>query len=171
MGGDQRGCVAQMSTFGGHHAKEASDQLQKKLQEEAAMADEIEKSLVKAAAGMNIRDEEEEDYESDDPSYQYPGKEEPDDDTGAKAFMLNYAEGVKDTVKTMSREELEAGFVEAKVQLKMTVSTGPNYKTTKWDPIHDKMVKEKVVVEVLQRMEELQKNHPIALWWVVEWGK
>ncbi len=32
--GDQRGCVAQMS-FGGHHAKEASDRLQKKLQEEA----------------------------------------------------------------------------------------------------------------------------------------
>ncbi len=40
-GGDQRGYVAQMSTFGEHVHKEASDQLQKKLQEEEAMADEI----------------------------------------------------------------------------------------------------------------------------------
>ena len=87
---------AQMSTFGGHHAKEASDQQQKKLQEEAAMADEIEKSLVKAAAGMNIRDDDN-NYSSDDDKYRDPGYKSPveEDDTAVKAFELTYAAGVK----------------------------------------------------------------------------
>jgi len=42
-----------MATFGGYHAKEQSDLLQKKLQEEAAKDDDITESLVKSAAGMN----------------------------------------------------------------------------------------------------------------------
>ena len=50
-GGDQCAWVAQMS-FGGHHAKKASDQLQKKLQEEA-MADELAAGM----AGMDVRDD------------------------------------------------------------------------------------------------------------------
>ena len=53
-GSDQRGWVAQM-TFGGHHAKEASDQLQKKLQEEA-MGDDADK-LAAGMAGMNVKDD------------------------------------------------------------------------------------------------------------------
>jgi phage replication-related protein YjqB (UPF0714/DUF867 family) len=38
-------------SFGGHHAKKASDQLQKKLQEEA-MADELADNM----AGMDVKD-------------------------------------------------------------------------------------------------------------------
>ena len=44
---------AQMSSFGGHHAKLASDQLQKKLQEEA-MADGD--ALAAGVAGMDVKD-------------------------------------------------------------------------------------------------------------------
>ena len=44
----------QMSSFGGHHAKLASDQLQKKLQEEA-MADDTDK-LAAGMAGMDVKD-------------------------------------------------------------------------------------------------------------------
>ena len=43
-----------MSSFGGHHAKQASDQLQKKLQEEA-MADDADK-LAAGMAGMDVTD-------------------------------------------------------------------------------------------------------------------
>jgi hypothetical protein len=44
-----------MSSFGGHHAKQASDQLQKKLQEEA-MADDADK-LAAGMAGMDVKDD------------------------------------------------------------------------------------------------------------------
>ena len=43
-----------MSSFGGHHAKQASDQLQKKLQEEA-MADDADK-LAAGMTGMDVTD-------------------------------------------------------------------------------------------------------------------
>ena len=82
-GGDQRGYVAQMSTFGGHVHKEASDQLQKKTAGGGGYADEIEKSLEKAVAGMNIRHDDD-NYSSDDEKYLVPGykpdpEEEPHD--------------------------------------------------------------------------------------------
>jgi len=44
-------------TFGGHHAKEASDKLQKKLQEEA-MADKNEKSSDEEVKNEKSTDEE-----------------------------------------------------------------------------------------------------------------
>jgi hypothetical protein len=44
-----------MSTFGGHHAKKASDQLQKKLQEEA-MANPTD-NLAAGMAGMDVKDD------------------------------------------------------------------------------------------------------------------
>ncbi len=59
-GGDQHGCVAQMS-FGGHHAKDGSDKLQKKLQ---AMATDQE--LEDGLAGIDIRDEDDDGMSSDD---------------------------------------------------------------------------------------------------------
>ena len=48
----QSGCVAQMS-FGGHHALNASDQVQKKLQEAIATDQELQDGL----AGINITDD------------------------------------------------------------------------------------------------------------------
>jgi hypothetical protein len=53
LGGDLRGWFVQMS-FGGHHAKEASDQLQKKLQE--AMGDDADR-LAAGMAGMDVKDD------------------------------------------------------------------------------------------------------------------
>ncbi len=53
-GGDQRAWVAQMSSFGGHVHKQASDQLQKKLQEEA-MAEDADR-LAAGMAGMDMKD-------------------------------------------------------------------------------------------------------------------
>jgi hypothetical protein len=50
-GGDLRGWVVQMS-FGGHHALNASDQVQKKLQETMATDQELQDGL----AGINITD-------------------------------------------------------------------------------------------------------------------
>jgi hypothetical protein len=51
-GGDQRARVVQMS-ISGYHVKEASDQLQKKLQE--AMGDDADK-LADGMAGMDVKD-------------------------------------------------------------------------------------------------------------------
>lgn len=56
-GGDY-GCVAQMS-FGGHHALNASDQVQKKLQEAMATDQELQDGL----AGIDIRDDEDMDID------------------------------------------------------------------------------------------------------------
>ena len=42
--------------FGGHHAKAASNEVQKKLQEEAAMADDADK-LAAGMAGMDVKDD------------------------------------------------------------------------------------------------------------------
>ena len=47
--------VVQMA-FGGHHAKAASNEVQKKLQEEAAMADDADK-LAAGMAGMDVKDD------------------------------------------------------------------------------------------------------------------
>jgi hypothetical protein len=161
-------------SFGGHHAKEASDQLQKKLQEEA-MADEIEK----AVAGMKIRGDGDNDS-SDDEKYRVPGykpapEEEPNDEK--PEWMYAYAAGVMETVKDLPKEQLMSMLVDTKVQLQQAkteasaAAAGATYKKGTWDPIHDKILKDLLVIKVKEDMETLQKNNPLALWWVVEWGK
>ena len=86
-----------MATFGGYHAKEQSDLLQKKLQEEAAKDDDITESLVKSAAGMNIHDE---DYSSDDDKYRDPDYQAPaEEDDSADEWKLTYAAGVEVRVR------------------------------------------------------------------------
>ena len=89
-----------MATFGGYHAKEQSDLLQKKLQEEAAKDDDITESLVKSAAGMNIHDE---DYSSDDDKYRDPDYQAPaeEDDSAVDAWKATYAAGVAVRVRAM----------------------------------------------------------------------
>jgi hypothetical protein len=92
-----------MATFGGYHAKEQSDLLQKKLQEEAAKDDDITESLVKSAAGMNIRDE---DYSSDDDKYRDPDYKAPaeEDDSAVDAWKVNYAAGVEVRVRVRASD-------------------------------------------------------------------
>ncbi len=149
---------------------------------EKAMADEIEKSLVKAAAGMNIRGDDD-NYSSDDEKYRVPGyksapEEEPDDKK--PDWMHHYEAGVKDTVKSMSREELEAGFVKTKIELQLTkkakteqsVAAGSGTKIKRDNAVlHDAIVKDETVGDVIGKMEELQINNPLALWWVTQWGE
>ena len=181
-GGDQRGCVAQMA-FGGHHAKAASDEVQKKLQEEAAMADEIEKSLVKATAGMNIRGDDD-NYSSDDEKYRPPGyKPAPDDvkmlakepDDEKPEWMYAYAAGVMETVKDLPKEQIVSMYIDSQMKLKKAktegAAGGSPYKMTKYDPIHEKIVKDTTVIRVQKDMQDLQKTNPLALWWVVQWGE
>jgi hypothetical protein len=37
--------------------------------------------------------------------------------------------------------------------------------------LHDAIVKDAMVVDVIGKMEELQLNNPLALWWVTQWGE
>jgi len=183
-GGDQRGCVVQMS-FGGNHAKEASDQVQKKLQEEA-MADE--KGLEKALAGMSLRDDD--GYSSDDAKYYVPGKkpadEEPDDEK--PAWLEAYGAGVKTGVSSMSKDEIVEKLVEAqqknisleqqlkKARTEPVAKTEPvaegSGKKKKYDPagLHDKVINDPVVKDVIEGMKELQERLPAGLWWSIQWG-
>jgi 5'-3' exonuclease len=90
------GCVAQMS-FGGHHALNASDQMQKKLQE--AMATE---ELQDALAGIEITD---------------------DDDRSDVSMEQRIAEeivSIASSAASMERQALEQRVVELETQLLRT---------------------------------------------------
>jgi hypothetical protein len=92
-GGDQRSCVVQMS-FGGHHALNASDHMQKKLQE--AMATE---ELQDALAGINIDDD---DNRSD---------------VSMEQMIADEIISITSSASAMERETLEKRVVELETQL------------------------------------------------------
>jgi hypothetical protein len=117
---------------------------------------------------------------SDDEKYLVPGykpakEEEPDDEPD---WAQIYAAGIEDSLKDMPPEQLKKMFVQIKLEQKKkkmadeaAAAGGKQYKTGKWDPIHDMILVNPVVNRVKEDMEELQKTNPLALWWVVEWGK
>ncbi len=109
------------------------------------------------------------------PGYKPPKEEEPDE---VPHDLRAYANAVEDIMRNMPREQLEAVAKSSHLQLKqMTMNAeaaaagGKQYKTGKWDPIHDMILVNDVVIRVKKDMEGLQKTNPLALWWVVEWGK
>jgi hypothetical protein len=74
-------------------------------------------------------------------------------------------------------EQVKKMFVQNKVEQKKkkmaeeaVAAGGKTYKTTKWDPIHDMILVNHVVIRVKEDLEELQQTNPLALWWVKEWG-
>ena len=89
----------------------------------------------------------------------------------------------------MSIKELRTALVQTKVELKDTkdeLQEVKNKKAKKEEPVaadsgtkikhdnaamHDMIVKDAMVVDVIGKMEELQFNNPLALWWVTQWGE
>ena len=76
----------------------------------------------------------------------------------------------------MSRKELESAFVQTKIELqqakKAKTEAGSASKTKRDNAaLHDAIVKDDTVLEVIGKMEELQINNPLALWWVTQWGE
>jgi hypothetical protein len=109
------------------------------------------------------------------PGYKPPKEEEPDDEPD---WAQIYAAGIEDSVKNLPKEQLVTMFANSQVQLKKkkmadeaAAAGGKPYKTTKWDPIHDMILVNPVVIRVKKDMEELQRTDPFALWWVVPWGR
>jgi len=108
------------------------------------------------------------------PGYKPPKEEEPDE---VPDDLRAYANAVEDIMRNLPREQLEAVAKSSHLQLKqMTMNAeaaaagGKQYKTGKWDPIHDMILVNDVVIRVKKDMENLQKTNPLALWWVKEWG-
>jgi hypothetical protein len=145
-GGDQRASVVQMS-FGGHHAKEASDQLQKKLQE--AMADVADK-LAAGMAGMDVKD---------------PVQDPVQDDTSmgsANAMMelellrmQNRHLQSQMNVMTMTTASLSQQLAET------TAAVSPEQLK------HNNIISNPVFVNAISAMPELDID---TLWWMVQWG-
>ena len=118
---------------------------------------------------------------SDDEKYSVPGykpakKEEPADETPEWAY--GYAAGIVDSLKDVPPEQVVTMLAQAKVEMKKksmaeekAAAGGKTYKIGIWDPIHDMILVNLKVISVKKDMEELQKTNPLALWWVVEWGK
>lgn len=176
-GSDQRGWVAQM-TFGGHHAKEASDKLQKKLQEEA-MADKNEKSsdeevknekstdeekLEDGLAGMNILGSSDE-------------EEEVEMKKRHKRELEDIASSVASSAASMERKALEQKLAEAEerakkaeqeLELKKLQDELKNLKETKtegkkYQPFHKGIVTDP---DYLALKAGLQKKSLTFKWWV-----
>jgi hypothetical protein len=109
-----------------------------------------------------------------DPDYKPPKEEEEE----TPDWSQIYAAGIEDSLKDMPPEQVKKMFVQTKVEQKKkkmaeeaVAAGGKQYKTGKWDPIHDMILVNPVVIRVKKDMEDLQKTDPLALWWVVEWGK
>ena len=147
-GSDQRGWVAQM-TFGGHHAKEASDQLQKKLQE--AMADD--EQLNDAMAGMDMRDtvKDAEKMAMDLESIQ----------SSASAMALEEARAEVKKLQTEKYLLEMAQKQQVQQLLKAVAQMSPNQIK------HNTIVANPVVVGAINTMENLDD---CTLWWIVQWG-
>jgi hypothetical protein len=78
------------------------------------------------------------------------------------------------TVKDMSREDLETAFVRNKVELDQFKNKKAKTEAGKKNDhaaVHEAIVNDQTVVEVIGKMEELQINNPLALWWVTQWGE
>ncbi len=108
------------------------------------------------------------------PDYKPPKEEEPD---AKPEWAYGYEAGIEDSMKDVPKEQVVKMFAQAKVELKKksmaeeaAAAGGKQYKTGKWDPIHDMILVNPVVNRVKEDMQELQKTNPLALWWVKEWG-
>jgi hypothetical protein len=130
-------------------------------------------------AGIGLRDD---NYSSDDEGYRVPSmkdvEEEPHDEK--PTWMEAYAAGVKAGVANMIKDALVDRLVKweqknmiYEQQLKKAkmepVAAGSGTKIKR--DMHDTIAKDQMVVNVIGKMEELQKNNPLALWWVTQWGE
>jgi len=81
----------------------------------------------------------------------------------------------QDTVKDMSRKDLESAFVRTQVELQEVKNKKAKTEATKMKrynaAMHKAIVKDATVLEVIGKMEELQIKNPLALWWVTQWGE
>ena len=140
----------QMS-FGGHHAKEASDQLQKKLQEEA-MADDADK-LAAGLAGMDMKDDMS--IASDD-----------------AAKIVADIESIASSAASMALEEARAEVKRLKTEMYvMKVQEQAKSKNmrqlTQKEIFHNNITGSPVVAGAVKTMENMDA---CTLWWVVQWG-
>jgi 5'-3' exonuclease len=139
------GCVVQMS-FGGHHALNASDQVQKKLQE--AMATE---ELQDALAGIEITD----DHDRSDVSMEQRIAED----------MVSIAS----SAASMERQALEQRVVELETQLlranaQRTAARAATAAELRNQAIHDRVLAATTgIATVITTMDTY------TLWWVSQW--
>jgi hypothetical protein len=81
----------------------------------------------------------------------------------------------QNTVKDMSRKDLESAFVKTQVELQEVKNKKAKTEATKMKrdnaAMHEAIVKDATVLEVIGKMEELQTKNPLALWWVTQWGE
>ena len=88
----------------------------------------------------------------------------------------------QDMTANMSVKELRTALVQTKVELKDTKDELQEVKNKKAKTeetkmkrdnaaMHKAIVKDATVLEVIERMEELQTKNPLALWWVTQWGE
>ena len=142
----QSGCVAQMS-FGGHHALNASDQVQKQLQE--AMADDQE--LQDGLAGINITDDENR------------------SDVSMEQMIVDEVISTASSAAAMQRDELERRVVELETQLlranaQRTADRAATAAEIRNQAIHDKSLAATAgIAAVISTMDTY------TLWWVSQW--
>ena len=136
-------------SFGGHHAKEASDQLQKKLQEEA-MADDADK-LAAGLAGMDMKDDMS--IASDD-----------------AAKIVADIESIASSAASMALEEARAEVKRLKTEMYvMKVQEQAKSKNTRQltqkEIFHNNITGSPVVAGAVRTNMDA-----CTLWWVVQWG-
>jgi hypothetical protein len=143
---DQRGWVVQMS-FGGHHALNTSDQVQKQLQE--AMADDQE--LQDGLAGINITDDENR------------------SDVSMEQMIADEIVSIASSAATMERQALEQRVVELETQLlranaQRTAARAATAAEIRNQAIHDKSLAATAgIAAVISTMDTY------TLWWVSQW--
>ena len=128
--------------FGGHHAKEASDQLQKKLQE--AMGDDADR-LAAGMAGMDVR--------GDDMSM---GSSNAETQLELLRAQIRHLQGQNDvmamTTNTLTQQLLETSAAVSPEQMK-----------------HNKIIASPFFTSAMSGMQGPDLDID-TLWWVVQWG-
>jgi hypothetical protein len=141
-GGDLRGCVVQMS-FGGHYALNASDQVQKKLQE--TMGDDTNR-LAAGMAGMDVRDPAP--VQNDNMSI---GSSNAETELELLRAQIRHLQG-QNTVMAMTTTTLTQQCAASPEQMK-----------------HNKIISNPVFVSAISAMQGPDLDVD-TLWWLVQWG-
>ena len=135
--------LVQMATFGGYHALNASEQLQKKSQEEA-MADD---ALIKNLAGMDVKD-------NDDAMSIASSNAE--NELELLRAQIRHQQGqlnvMSMTTTTLTQQLMETSAAVSPEQMK-----------------HNKIISNPVFVSAISAMQGPDLDID-TLWWLVQWG-
>jgi hypothetical protein len=134
-------------SFGGHHALNASDQVQKKLQEAMATDQELQDGL----AGINITDDENR------------------SDVSMEQMIVDEVISTASSAAAMQRDELERRVVELETQLLRANAQRTAARAATAAELRNQAIHDRVLVATTGIAPVIMTMDTYTLWWVSQW--